>query len=96
VLGVVNKAPPAESKGAPVYELIVNLNNELAQLYPQNYIDIRAWLVSHYDPNNAQDVIDHENDVPPSSLRHDEIHLENEGSVLVAERVKQFIDEKGW
>jgi hypothetical protein len=96
VLGVVNEAKPSEIKGGMVYDLIVRLNNELSQLYPQNYIDMRAWLVSHYDPNNAQDVLDFQNDVPPSSLRYDEIHLRNEGSILVAERVKQFIDGKGW
>ena len=36
------------------------------------------------------------NDAVPSSLRYDVIHLRNEGSVLVAERVKAFIDAKGW
>ena len=96
VLSVFNKATPAEIKGGPVYDTIVRLNNELAQLYPQNYIDMRAWLISHYNPNDPQDVMDVQNDVVPSSLRSDEIHLRNEGSVLVAQRLKQFIDEKGW
>jgi lysophospholipase L1-like esterase len=96
VLSVINKATPAETRGGPGHDIIIQLNNDLAQLYPNNYIDMRAWLVSHYNPNNPQDVIDFQNDVVPSSLRSDEIHLRNEGSVLVAERVKQFIDTKGW
>jgi hypothetical protein len=69
---------------------------QLAARYPDNYIDMRAWLVSHYDPQNPQDVIDFGNDAVPSSLRYDEIHLRNEGSVLVAQRVKAFIEGKGW
>lgn len=96
VMSLVNKAQPDEERGTPEYATIMQLNADLAALYPDNYLDIRAWLVSHYDPNNPQDVIDFSNDVPPSSLRYDEIHLQNQGSVLVAERVKQFIDAKGW
>jgi hypothetical protein len=41
-------------------------------------------------------VIDHQNDVLPTSLRYDEIHLRNEGSIIVAQSVKQFIEAKGW
>ena len=50
VLSVVNEAIPEESRGGPIYAMIVQLNNELAALYPQNYIDIRTLLVNHYDP----------------------------------------------
>ncbi|GAB2581488.1 hypothetical protein GCM10027034_11020 [Ramlibacter solisilvae] len=96
VLGVVNAATPEEIRGGAVYNTIVALNNELAQLYPDNYFDMRAWLVSRYNPNSAQDVADFQNDVVPSSLRFDHIHLRNEGSIVVAERVKQLLDAKGW
>jgi lysophospholipase L1-like esterase len=41
-------------------------------------------------------VADAQNDVIPSSLRFDEIHLNNDGSVLVAAKVKEFLDAKGW
>jgi hypothetical protein len=96
VLGVVNRADGTESRGTTRYDTIVRLNADLAAAYPANFIDIRAFLVSRYDANNAQDVADFNADVPPSSLRNDEIHLRNEGSLLVAQRVKQFIDAKGW
>lgn len=96
VLSLLNKAQPDELKGTPEYETLMQLNADLAALYPDNYLDVRSWLIAHYDPNNWQDVIDVGNDTIPSSLRYDEIHLRNEGSVLVAERVKQFIDDKGW
>jgi hypothetical protein len=96
VLSMLNKAQPDELKGTPEYATLMQLNADLAAQYPDNYLDVRSWLIAHYDPNNWQDVIDVGNDTIPSSLRYDEIHLRNEGSVLVAQRVKQFIDAKGW
>lgn len=96
VLSVINEAIPAELKGAPAYATIIQLNSDLAALYPQNYLDVRRELVNHYDPSNPRDVADYQNDVVPSSLRFDEIHLNNDGSVLVATKVRQFIDAKGW
>ena len=96
VLGVVNKSDGKEKKGTGTYNKIVKLNAELAALYPDNFIDIRAWLVAHYNPNDAGDVQDHDDDQVPRSLRYDEIHLRNEGSLLVAQRVREFIAAKGW
>ncbi|MES3003392.1 MAG: hypothetical protein V4787_22045 [Pseudomonadota bacterium] len=96
VLGLITKDEPAEQKGTPLYQTVLQLNNDLAATYPNNYIDIRAWLLSHYNPALAQDVIDHNNDVIPTSLRHDADHLNNDGSVLVAQRVRDFINGKGW
>lgn len=96
VLSVLNQAKDGELKGQPGYFTILQLNADLAALYPANYLDVRSLLVASYDPNNPQDVMDHQNDVLPSSLRYDEIHMRNEGSVIVAQAVKQFIDAKGW
>ena len=47
----------------------MELNSALAATYPNNYFDIRSYLVSQYDPTNPLDVLDHENDVWPASLR---------------------------
>jgi lysophospholipase L1-like esterase len=96
VLGLNNKALPTEAPGSAEYNVIVTLNQQLAQMFPNNFIDIRSYLVSQYDPNSPQDVQDHANDFIPSSLRFDEIHLNNNGSILVAQRVKAFIDAQGW
>jgi hypothetical protein len=95
VLALLNNAVTAP-KGTDAYLRVLNLDSDLAALYPDNYIDVRSLLVAAYDPNNPQDVADHANDVVPSSLRYDDIHLRNEASVIVAQRVKQFIDAKGW
>ena len=96
VMSVVNKANADEMKGTAAYGTILRLNSELAAIYPQNYLDIRSFLVSQISPGNAQDLEDFQNDVPPTSLRFDEIHLNNDGSVVVAKRVQQYIDAKGW
>jgi hypothetical protein len=98
VLSVVNKAIPEESRGSALYATIIQLNAELAALYPQNFFDVRTFLVNQYQPYNPQDVIDFQNDVPPSSLRFpgDIAHLINDGSVLVAQQIFNFINAKGW
>lgn len=96
VLAVLNKDRPEELRGGEVYNTIVQLNRELAALYAGNYLDIRAYLVGQYNPALPQDVADAQNDVVPSSLRFDEIHLNNDGSVLVAKKVKEFLDARSW
>jgi hypothetical protein len=95
VLSLINNAWTAP-KGTDNYWRDMKLNADLAALYPDNYLDVRSMLVAHFDPNNPQDVADNANDVVPSSLRYDDIHMRNDGSVLVAQAVKQFVDAKGW
>jgi hypothetical protein len=56
-------------KGDSGLHRIMALNSALAAAYPNNYLDIRSYLVSQYDPTNPLDVFDHENDVWPASLR---------------------------
>jgi len=96
VLSIMTEAVPEDYKGTAKWQSIVQLNSELAVTYPQNYIDIRSYLVSLYNPNNAQDVADFQHDVVPSSLRNDPAHLNNDGSIAVASKVKEFILAKGW
>jgi lysophospholipase L1-like esterase len=91
-----------EAKGAPGYDNIIALNTSFALAYPRNYLDIRSYLVSLYDPTNPQDVQDHLRDIPPSSLRAhwnggiDLLHLSPEANAKVAGRVATFIEDRGW
>lgn len=91
-----------EDKGAPGYEAIMDINRSFALRYPGRVLDIRSYLVSLYDPANPQDVRDHARDIPPSSLRAhwnggiDLLHLSPEGNAKVANRVAEFITERGW
>jgi lysophospholipase L1-like esterase len=69
ILSVPNGDGIWDLKGTQDYNRIMALNSALAAAYPNNYFDIRSYLVSQYDPTNLLDVFDHENDVWPASLR---------------------------
>lgn len=85
VLGILNAS--GEPLGNAGYNTIVALNQDLAELYGSRFVDIRAHLVSLYNPDDAQDVIDYGNSVTPSSLRYDNIHLNTKGYLAVAWKV---------
>jgi len=91
-----------EAKGAPGYETIMAINRLLAFKYPTHFLDIRGYLVSLYDPSDPEDVRNHQDDIPPSSLRAhwnggiDFLHLSPEANSKVAKRIAQFITQKGW
>lgn len=82
--------------GSTQYNGALQADLALSQKYPDNFLDIRSYLVSRFDPSNAQDVIDHANDQTPSSLRFDTIHLNDAGCDVVAARLREFISAKGW
>jgi lysophospholipase L1-like esterase len=94
VLSVLNYA--GETLGTGGYEEVRALNSALAAKYPANFFDIRAYLVASYDPALAQDVLDHQNDVTPTSLRRDTLHMNKAGSVVMATGIKKAIEAKGW
>jgi hypothetical protein len=96
VLSVINGDYPDEILGAPGHDQIVQLNADLAAAYPSNFLDVRAFLVSRYDPANPQDVMNHAQDVPPSSVRTDAVHLSARGSLLVAQQVRDFLQARAW
>ncbi|HKB92184.1 MAG TPA: GDSL-type esterase/lipase family protein [Opitutaceae bacterium] len=84
VVGVINGNYSGEYSGQSGYATLVQLNTDLAAAYGSHFVDIRTCLVSHYDPNNPQDVADHAKDIPPTSLRSDPIHLNTAGYSVVA------------
>lgn len=94
VLSVLNKE--GEGQGTPAYAAIAQLNSQLAAAYGAQFIDVRAALVAAYDPTNAQDLLDHAADVPPSSLRADALDLNSKGYAVVAAAVGAAIQANGW
>jgi hypothetical protein len=93
VLTLLNGNYPQRCKGAPHYRYFIETNAWITSTFPNNSFDVRSFLIRQYDPTNAQDVIDHEHDVLPSSLRVDNIHLNARAQRLVAEKVKTLLDQ---
>lgn len=85
-----------EGIGTTAYGQLAQINADLVQAYPDNFLDIRKILVNSYDPANPQDVQDHINDVPPSSLRNDNEHSNDKGYGIVARQIAAFIAAKSW
>lgn len=94
VLSVLNAQ--GEGTGTDIYSAIVSLNQQIAGLSGVQYIDVRALLVAAYDSSSAQDVADHQADIPPTSLRADNIHLRDSGYAIVAKAVADRINALGW
>jgi len=95
VLSILNST--YEPKGSSGYQVLIGVNADLAALYPSNYIDIRSYLVSQYDPTSAQDISDFQNDLVPTSLRGtDPLHINAAGDLLVAKKIAEFFAAKGW
>jgi len=90
ILSVLNAS--GESVGTSNYNAITQLNEDLSDIYGSHYVDVRSYLVSLYDSGQPQDVIDHDDDIPPSSLRFDTVHLTLPGYQAVAQKISQNID----
>lgn len=84
VLGVTNANFPGENIGEAGYLKITGLNSDLATSYGSKFIDIRKILVASYNPLLTQDIIDFGNDMIPTSLRGDSVHLNATGNAIVA------------
>jgi len=96
VLSVLNW--PTEIIGTANHDAVVQLNSDLKALYPRNYVEVRNLLIRNGN-GSAQDNADVANDVVPTSLRNSitDGHLNNTtGNPIVATRVFQFLNEKGW
>lgn len=80
VLAIINGTN--EGVGTPAYDSITGLNSYLEATYGANYWDVRAHLVTQGD-GSAQDLQDVADDIVPSSLRIDTVHLTKAGYALV-------------
>jgi hypothetical protein len=96
VLSVVNKADGTEDRGSPPYDTIMKLNADLAATYPNNFLDIRSFMVAQSDPNDPEQADELQKDLPSSQLRFDGIHLSGHGDEVVGQRIIDFIHAKGW
>lgn len=72
------------------------VTDALKAKWPRNFIDIHYLLLENYNSGVPQDVTDYANKVVPSTLRSDNIHLNNTGYGIVAAAVAALINSKGW
>jgi len=92
VVSVLNGDYSAEWQGGANYNVIMQLNSDLSTLYGSRYIDVRILVVAGYNPLNSQDIIDHGHDTTPSTLRYDQVHLNDAGYQIVADAITSKIN----
>jgi hypothetical protein len=90
VMSVLNMA--SEPSGSPAYNDIAACNAVFAATYGARYLDVRAYLIAHGLTDagitpTTQDLADIGNDVVPTSLRSDAIHLNAAGYTIVGAQV---------
>lgn len=83
-------------KGTPYYSDTMALHQKWRERWPDNFIDITAVLQRHYDPNNPTDVQNLLDGCTPSSLRVDNIHLNDAGWRIVANHIYELLKQRGW
>ncbi|HEY0207844.1 prophage tail fiber N-terminal domain-containing protein [Acerihabitans sp.] len=94
IIGITNTA--AEISGSSGYNQVATTNSAILSAFPNYYFDWRSLWVGGYDPAQAQDVIDHANDVPPTSLRRDDTHENLAGRTLLANKLLIEINARGY
>lgn len=97
VLSIINGDYGSEYLGQSNWQLIVNLNADLATTYGERFVDVRGPLVQAGSPSGiAPNPTDYAHDIPPSEIRTDNVHLTNSGYGIVAAEVYAKLVEFGW
>lgn len=84
-----------ETVGNQYYTGTVNLNYLIQKEFPDNFVDVRTALIRAAS-SSTDDQIDRAADVPPGSLRSDNVHFNNAGQQLIAEILAAEITARGW
>jgi lysophospholipase L1-like esterase len=93
ILSLENGTFPSESQG---YSQILGVDAVLLSAYPNNYLDVRKLLITdglsfeNLTPT-AQDQQDISNDIIPTSLRNDSVHLNKYGYDFVGHKVHDWL-----
>lgn len=99
IASIVNMA--AERRGSENHSLIVEINRQLAEMYPSNFIDIRSWLVNQaiYDAGltpTAADLKAMSEDAPPPQIMDNGSHPLIFMVPHIAKKFENFLNEKGY
>lgn len=96
VLSVMNGDYASEYKDGSGWVQITTLNANLRATYGSRFLDIRTPMVAAYNPSLPQDVIDFGRDIPPTSLRYDQVHHNDAGQAFVFSIVGPALLARGW
>lgn len=96
VLSVLNGNYASEYKGGTGWVQIMDLNSSLLSRYGAHFVDVRTPMVAAYNPSIPQDVIDFGRDIPPTSLRYDEIHHNDAGQAFDFGLIGPVLRARGW
>lgn len=99
ILGTTNAS--GEYTGSTGWKLVTDANRILSELYPDNYLDIRSYLVSQsiYDQKltpTADDLARMGKDAPPMQIMHDSVHYTVATAATIANRIYTELKLKGW
>lgn len=81
--------------GAPYYYPVIQLNSFLRSEFPDNFVDVRSALLRAAS-SSSQDQTDRTNDIPPLSLRSDNVHFNPAGQRIIADVVAAELARRGW
>lgn len=84
-----------ESAGSPYYYHAVNLNHLLRREFPGEFVDVRTALIRAASAD-ANDQADRAADIPPRSLRTDNVHFNDAGQQRIAELLAAELTRRGW
>jgi hypothetical protein len=94
VLSTLNDAQ--EVRGSGGHARTIAVNESIAAAFPENYLDVRGFLISLYDSTSEVDRANVAVDVLPESIRADLIHLRQSANAAVASMLRQAIEARGW
>jgi hypothetical protein len=99
IFGTLNST--GEGVGSTNYNIITGSNDDLARLYPDNYYDMRKYIVeqSIYDQGitpTAADLTSIANGRPPATIMLDSIHYTVATARTIAQKAYDLTVAKGW
>jgi hypothetical protein len=90
-----------ELRGTSGHTAVTDVNSRLAALYPENYLDIRSYLVNEsiHDQSitpTSDDLTKMAGDTLPSSIMVDSVHYTVATAATVAQQIHDWLSAKGW
>jgi hypothetical protein len=97
VASIINGNYATEYIGQPDYITMMALNSDLSSIYGGRYVDFRTPLVAAGAPAGiAPNPTDYANDIPPSGIRFDNLHLLDPGYAIVSTTAYAKLSSFGW